>query len=169
VQVWHQLLACCCLYALQAATRCKHCCGEIELDEEMQQVIQMAEAAMDAEEQKQSWCMRMLRCCVRPNTAVLCETAEGDVQLKQVQETELAQPISPLAARTMTRTRTRSSSLSGGGLRSGVASGAPSRVLSTSASEVYRSPNTSFSQSDECTALDMRALEVAAVQVTKDK
>lgn len=157
------------MLTLQAATRCKHCCGEIELDEEMQKVMQMAEAAMDAEDEKQSWCMRMMRCCVRPDTAVLCETAEGDVQLKQVQESELAQPLSPLFSRTMTRTRTRSSSMSGGGLRSGASSVAPSRVLSTAVSEVYRSPNTSFSQSDECTAIDMRHLEVAVAQITKDK
>jgi hypothetical protein len=156
-------------HVLQAATRCKHCCGEIELDEEMLKVMSMAEAAMDAEDQKQSWCMRMLSCCVKSDKAVLCETAEGDVQLKQVQESELTQPNSPLSARTMTRTRTRSSSMSGWGLRSGGSSGAPSRMLSTQASEVYRSPNTSFSQSDECTALDMRQLEVAANQILKDK
>jgi hypothetical protein len=135
----------------------------------MQQVIQMAKAAMDAEDQKQSWCMRMLRCCVQKETAVLCETAEGDVQLKQLQETELVQPLSPLAARTLTRNRTRSSSISGGGMQSGGASGAASRVLSTATSGVYRSPNASFSQGDDCMALDMRQLEIAAAQVLKDK
>jgi hypothetical protein len=136
----------------------------------MQHVMAMAEAAMDAEDQKQSWCMRMLHCCVKPDKAVLCETAEGELQLKQVQETELTNPNSPLSTmRTMTRTRTRSSSMSGGNLWSGGTSRAPSRILSTQASEVYKSPNTSFSQSDECTALDMRQLEVAATQMLKDK
>ncbi|KAF6260915.1 large-conductance mechanosensitive channel [Scenedesmus sp. NREL 46B-D3] len=162
-----------CPYCLEeismAATRCKHCCGEIEHDEEMQQVMQMAEAAMDAQEQKQSRCMRMLRCCVRSDTAVLCETAEGDVQLKQVQEAELPNQSSSLTLHTLARTRTRSGSMSGGGQRSGGASAAPSRMLSTSVSEVYRPPNTSFTQSHDCTALDVRQLEAAATQTLRNK
>eukprot|EP00882_Tetradesmus_deserticola_P005468 GHRQ01005757.1.p1 GENE.GHRQ01005757.1~~GHRQ01005757.1.p1 ORF type:complete len:282 (+),score=49.43 GHRQ01005757.1:373-1218(+) len=163
-----------CPYCLEevsmAATRCKHCCGEIKHDEEMQQVMQMAAAAMDAEEHKQSWLVRKLRCCIRSDTAVLCESAEGDMQLKQVQDKELADTSSLLSPRTLSRARTVSgSNVSGGGSRVGGASGAPSRMPSASVSEVYRSPKASFSQVGECTALDVRQLEEAAPLTQKDK
>ena len=53
-----------------AATRCKWCCGELQIDEEMQHVLELANKEIEEQENKQSWCMMFaLPCCVRPSKA----------------------------------------------------------------------------------------------------
>jgi len=68
-----------------AATRCKFCCGEIVIDEEMQQVISMATAAMEAEQQKYSkrWLSKCFRWCIRQPKAVVKQQG-GSVELEAV-------------------------------------------------------------------------------------
>jgi hypothetical protein len=75
-----------------AATRCKHCSGEVPLDAEMQRTLAVAQAALDAEEERrqQKWYRRLFapcsRCstCCQPKTAVVQQAADGEVQLQPV-------------------------------------------------------------------------------------
>jgi hypothetical protein len=77
-----------------AATRCKHCCGEVPLTEEMQRTLELATAALDAEEARhqQKWYRRMFapctRCCCKPKTAVVQESGDGAVQMQPLSEKE---------------------------------------------------------------------------------
>lgn len=75
-----------------AASRCKHCCGEVPLDAEMQRTLAVAQAALDAEEERrqQKWyrrwfapCSKCSTCC-QPKTAVVAQAADGEVQLQPV-------------------------------------------------------------------------------------
>lgn len=158
-----------------AATAAAATAADIEVDESLKQVIVMAEAAMQAQQQKHSWCMRMLTCCVGAKTAVLHETPEGEVELKELPDSPLTggAPATSLSRkptrsssgsdvhRSISRQHTRSTS------GSQLMSGEPSR------GEVYRSPTTSFSgmtNAAEGVSIDVQQLEAAvtAQRLSKD-
>lgn len=77
-----------------AATRCKHCAGEVPLTEEMQRTLELATAALDAEEQRQQhkWYRRMFapctKCCCRPKRALVQETEGGEAQMQPLAAAE---------------------------------------------------------------------------------
>lgn len=86
-----------------AATRCKHCCGDVPLTEEMQRTLELATAALDAEEARhqQKWYRRMFapctKCCCKPQTAVVQESGDGAAQIQPLNEAEReAVLVSPL-------------------------------------------------------------------------
>jgi len=114
-----------------AATRCKFCCGEIVIDEEMQQVITMATAAMEAEQQKQSmrWLTRCFRCCIRQPKAVLKQQG-GAIELETVADAAEVDEVGQL----------RRMSSSGSGGQAGVVGSI--RRSSTR----FATPSTSFNQ-----------------------
>lgn len=140
-----------------AATRCKHCAGEVPLDAEMQRTLELATAALDAEEERRQhkWYRRVFapctKCCCKPKQAVVQQAQDGEVQLAPVGGLEDgAQPVvlSPLK---------QSMSMSGG-------SGVMQRVSSTGGqqSSVFASPRQSFTSASSsgpgCTTIDIEAL-----------
>lgn len=114
-----------------AATRCKFCCGEIVIDEEMQQVITMATAAMEAEQQKHNmrWLARCFRCCIRQPKAVIKQQG-GSVALEAVADAAEVDESGQLR---------RLSSSASGGKAAGVGSMRRSSTW-------FATPRTSFSQ-----------------------
>lgn len=137
-----------------AATRCKHCAGDVPLTEEMQKTLELATAALDAEEERhqQKWYRRMFapctRCCCKPKQAVVQEAEGGAAQIQPLGEAEREVVlVSPLR---------HSMSTSG---RSGSSSGVLQRGGSQQGS-AYASPVQSFTGSaPACTTIDIQQLE----------
>eukprot|EP00878_Enallax_costatus_P015029 GHUV01015737.1.p1 GENE.GHUV01015737.1~~GHUV01015737.1.p1 ORF type:complete len:208 (+),score=49.52 GHUV01015737.1:861-1484(+) len=128
-----------------AATRCRFCCADIEQDAEVRAVLEMAEAAMEAEEQKQHWCWKMLTCCVKPKTAVIESTPGGELTLKEVEVDDPEQALGLARSPTF-----RGSNTASGSFRTPAASfpgeSGAQRSSETSAGSpaAYASPRSSF-------------------------
>lgn len=139
-----------------AATRCKHCAGKVPLDEEMQRTLQLATAALDAEEERkqQRWyrrmcapCAKIFNCC-QPKQAVVQQGEGGQVQLADVE-----QGSSPIVVSRL------SMSMSG----SGVMQRASSSTGAGQSGSAFVSPQQSFSgaagtSNPAATAIDIEAL-----------
>ncbi|KAF8072762.1 mscL [Scenedesmus sp. PABB004] len=63
-----------------AASRCRYCCGELEVDADILHAMEMAEAAIDSQASK-SWLSRRFARCFKSKTAVLQETEQGGVEM----------------------------------------------------------------------------------------
>jgi hypothetical protein len=121
-----------------AATRCKHCAGEVPLDEEMQRTLQLATAALDAEEERkqQRWYRRMwapcakVCSCFQRKQAVVQQGEGGQLQLADVEQGSSPIVVSPLSI-----------SMSG----SGVMQRASSSTGAAQTGSVFVSPQQSFS------------------------
>lgn len=142
------------------ATRCKHCAGDVPLSEEMQRTLQLATAALDAEEDRRQkkWYRRLFapcaRCfCCKPQQAVISEAADGQAQLQPVDEASTPVVISPL-----------SQSLSG----SGVVQRGGSSSLAGRPGSSFVSPQQSFSSAAPAEiAIDI--VQLAAQEQSKDR
>lgn len=115
-----------CPYCLEeismAATRCKHCCGELEIDEEMQTAIDLATAALNEADKKQGCVSRLLGRCMKPRGTLVRGNSSGAVQLEEV-AVDTTPLHSPKSAATMMASRTMSRSRTGSGRsHSGIAS-----------------------------------------------
>lgn len=142
-----------CPYCLEeismAATRCKHCTAEVPLDEGMQHTLELATAALDAEEQRRQerWYRRMFapcaKCCCKPKQALVQQAADGEAQLQPVcHESSSPVLVSPL----------RQS-------MSGVMQRGPSLGGQASSTSTFVSPQASFTASGSgCTVINMEQL-----------
>lgn len=110
-----------------AATRCKHCAGEVPLTAEMQRTLELATAAIDAEEERHQhrWYKRIFspctRCCCKPKQAVVHEAEDGQAKITELAEGSstavLGSPLALSPSSSMAMQRGGSSNGSFGGAR----------------------------------------------------
>lgn len=76
-----------------AATRCKHCTAHVPLDEQMKRTLELATAAIEAQEQQrqQCWYVRMFAscCCHKPRQASVPTSPPGDATHQHGSGTQL--------------------------------------------------------------------------------